>query len=202
MSVFYCLYSFVKLEYLNNVISSKIYLRVIKGLKMKYEIGIRNFKIRFADKNDTDIILYFINSLADYEKLSNQVTATKDILYDSLFVKKQAQVLIGEFCGKPVGFALFFYNFSTFLGKANLYLEDLFILENYRRKGFGKAFFSVLAKICIDNNCDRLDWWCLDCNTSAIQFYKSLGAAAMSDWTVYRLEKEALRKLLTCHIPK
>lgn len=151
--------------------------------------------IRFAKEEDTAIILEFIKELAEYEHLLEEVSATYDVLYDSLFVKKQAEVLLFEEEGKPVGFALFFHNFSTFLGKANLYLEDLYVRPPYRGKGYGKALFVRLAQIAVVRNCERLDWWCLDWNTSSIAFYQSLGAVGMEDWTVYRLQKDSLHAL-------
>jgi GNAT superfamily N-acetyltransferase len=127
--------------------------------------------------------------------LPDEVVATEEILYASLFLKHQAEVILGEYKGIPVGFALFFHNFSTFLGKANLYLEDLYIKEEYRGLGLGKAMFSCLARIAVERNCGRLDWWCLDWNESSIRFYKKMGAKPMSDWTVYRVDKEALVQL-------
>lgn len=153
------------------------------------------FEIRFATVEDVPLILEFIKDLADYEELLNEVVATEEILKESIFVKNQAEVIIGEENGKPVGFALFFHNFSTFLGKANLYLEDLFVKPENRGKGYGKRLLSYLGKIAIERNCERLDWWCLDWNTSSIEFYKSLGAIPMDDWTVYRMQGEALKDL-------
>ena len=155
----------------------------------------QNFKIRLAEEKDTLLILQFIRELAAYEKLLHEVVATEEILRESLFQKRQAEVLIGEYDGKPVAFALFFHNFSTFLGKANLYLEDLYVREEYRGKGLGRILFRALAETALERGCGRLDWWCLDWNEKSIAFYRSLGAIPMSDWTVYRLEEESLRKL-------
>ena len=160
-----------------------------------FETSAENFKIRFATVEDVPLILQFIKDLADYEQLLHEVVATEDILRNSLFEKKQAEVIIGEYMGKPIGFALFFHNFSTFLGKSNLYLEDLFVKPEVRGKGFGKILLAFLGKIAIDRGCGRLDWWCLDWNTSSIDFYKEMGANPMSDWTVYRVEGEKLVKL-------
>lgn len=160
-----------------------------------YETSVPDFNIRFATEEDTPLILKFIRDLADYEGMLSEVVATEEILRKSLFEKKQAEVIIGEYQGRPVGFALFFHNFSTFLGKANLYLEDLFVLPEMRGKGFGKILLAFLGKIAVDRNCGRLDWWCLDWNTSSIDFYKEMGAVPMSDWTVYREEGENLKKL-------
>ncbi|MGL6104735.1 GNAT family N-acetyltransferase [Romboutsia sp.] len=156
---------------------------------------IPNFQIRFANEGDTELILGFIKELAEYENLLSEVVATEEILHNSLFIKKQAEVIIGEYNGKPVGYALFFHNFSTFLGKANLYLEDLYVQPQMRGLGLGKMLFSALARIAIDRDCGRLDWWCLDWNESAIRFYKKMGAIPMDDWTVYRVENDALKNL-------
>ncbi|MHC1709588.1 MAG: N-acetyltransferase family protein [Methanomassiliicoccales archaeon] len=161
--------------------------------------SIPGFVIRFAGPKDVPIVLDFIKRLAEYEKLSHEVVATEEVLMDSLFTKRQAEVLIGELNGRPVAFALFFHNFSTFLGKANLYLEDLFVDEECRGLGLGKIMFSCLAKVAVDRGCERLDWWCLDWNESSIAFYKSMGAEPMSDWTVYRIDGERLR-LLADHL--
>lgn len=155
----------------------------------------KDFSIRIAKEDDVPLILTFIKELAAYENLSEEVVATEESLYDSLFYRHQAEVIIGEYEGLPVGFALFFHNFSTFLGKANLYLEDLYIKEEYRGLGLGKAMFACLARIAVERNCKRLDWWCLDWNESSIEFYKKMGAKPMSDWTVYRLDGDALIQL-------
>jgi GNAT superfamily N-acetyltransferase len=138
------------------------------------------------------LVLRFIRRLAEYEGLSSEVVATEETLYDSLFVKRQAEVIIGELDGEPVAFALFFHNFSTFLGKANLYLEDLFVDEEHRGKGLGRTMFACLARIAMERNCGRLDWWCLDRNLPAIAFYRRMGAMPMSDWTVYRVDGQRL----------
>lgn len=155
----------------------------------------KKFEIRFAKEEDISLILKFIKDLASYEKLLHEVVATEDILRKSLFEKKQAEVIIGEEDGVPVGFALFFHNFSTFLGKANLYLEDLFVSPESRGRGYGKKLLSHLAKIAVERNCARLDWWCLDWNTSSIEFYKEMGAIPMDEWTVYRMEGKKLIEL-------
>jgi len=160
-----------------------------------YATNIPGFVIRFAEVDDVGLILDFIKRLAEYEQLADEVVATVDVLRDSIFVKHQADVIIGELNGRPVAFALFFHNFSTFLGKANLYLEDLFVDESCRGLGLGKIMFSCLAKIAVDRGCDRLDWWCLDWNESSIGFYKSMGAEPMSDWTVYRVDGDRLKRL-------
>ena len=150
---------------------------------------------RFAEERDTPLILDFIKWLADYEQLLDQVLAGEATLTDQLFRKKNAEVLFALEDGKEVGFALFFHNFSTFLGRAGLYLEDLFVLPEHRGKGYGKAILQRLAAIAVERGCGRMEWWCLDWNQSSIGFYKSLGAEPMSDWTVYRLTGETLRSL-------
>ena len=150
---------------------------------------------RFAVEQDTPLILDFIRRLADYEHLLDQVVADEATLADQLFEKKNAEVLFALEDGKEVGFALFFHNFSTFLGRAGLYLEDLFVLPEYRGKGYGKAILQRLAAIALERGCGRMEWWCLDWNQPSIGFYKSLGAEPMSDWTVYRLAGKTLRDL-------
>lgn len=159
------------------------------------ETKVSNFKIRFAEEEDTKLILDFIKELANYEKLLNEVVATEEILFDSLFVQKKAEVIIGEYDGKPVGFALFFHNFSTFLGKPGIYLEDLYIKPEMRGKGLGKVFLSFLGKLALERNCGRLEWWCIDWNEPSIEFYKGMGAKAMDEWTVYRVDNVALSNL-------
>jgi GNAT superfamily N-acetyltransferase len=149
--------------------------------------------IRFATEEDIPVILKLIKGIADYEKLLHEVTATEEILYDSLYVKKSAEVLLGEKEGKIIGFALFFHNFSTFTGKHGLYLEDLYVLPDYRHQGYGKQFFAELVKIANERDCGRMEWICLDWNTPAIQFYtERLNAQPMDEWTVYRLAEKQL----------
>lgn len=152
----------------------------------------KNFNIRFAVREDVDLILDFIKRLADYEHLLDEVVATREILELWIFDKQKAEVIIAEEDGEPVGFALFFHNFSTFLGRAGVYLEDLFVVPEKRGNGYGKALLQKLAQIAVDRGCGRLEWWCLDWNKSSIDFYKSLGAIAMDDWTVYRIAGERL----------
>ena len=150
---------------------------------------------RFAEERDTPLILDFIKGLADYERMLDQVVADEATLADQLFRKKNAEVLFALEDGKEVGFALFFHNFSTFLGCSGLYLEDLFVLPEHRGKGYGKAILQKLASIAVERGCGRLEWWCLDWNKPSIDFYRSLGAEPMSDWTVYRLTGETLNSL-------
>lgn len=161
----------------------------------QYKTSIEGFVIREAIREDVPLILKFIKELADYEQLLHEVVATEAVLEKSLFDHHQAEVIIGEFEGNPVGFALYFHNFSTFLGKANLYLEDLYVTPEIRGKGFGKALLACLGKIAIERDCERLDWWCLDWNQSSIDFYKEMGAIPMDEWTVYRVTGEALGQL-------
>lgn len=146
-----------------------------------------HFNIRFAVREDVPLILDFIKRLADYEHLLDEVIATEGILELWIFDKKKAEVIIAEEDGEPVGFALFFHNFSTFLGRAGVYLEDLFVIPEKRGKGYGKALLQKLAQIAVDRGCGRLEWWCLDWNESSIDFYKKLGAVSMDEWTVYRI---------------
>lgn len=152
-------------------------------------------KFRFATVDDVPLILSFIKELAAYEKMSDEVTATEDLLRERIFDKRRAEVLFALENGIEIGFALFFHNFSTFLGKDGIYLEDLYIKEKYRGKGYGRAIISELAKIAVERDCGRLEWWCLDWNKASIDFYLKLGAEPMNDWTVYRLDEKHLREL-------
>ncbi len=156
----------------------------------------KDFIIRQATKGDCGLILKFIKELAKYEKLAHEVVTDEITLEKSLFGKnKYAKVVIGEYQGNAVAFALYFHNFSTFLGRPGLYLEDLFVKPSMRGKGLGKIMLAYLAKTAIDLKCGRFEWWVLDWNTSAIEFYKSIGAKPMGDWTVNRVTGEALIKL-------
>ena len=150
---------------------------------------------RFAVEQDTPLILNFIKELADYEHMLDQVVADEATLADQLFQKKNAEVLFALENGREVGFALFFHNFSTFLGRSGLYLEDLYVRPECRGKGYGKAILQKLASIAVERGCGRLEWWCLDWNKPSIDFYLSLGAEPMSGWTVYRLTGDTLKNL-------
>lgn len=154
-----------------------------------------HYYFRYAEPEDCALILEFIKGLAEYEKMLDQVVATEDLLREWIFEKKKAEVLFVCEDEKEVGFALFFHNFSTFLGRAGLYLEDLFVLPEYRKRGYGKALLQQLAKIALERGCGRLEWWCLDWNKPSIEFYLSLDAEPMDEWTVYRLTGDTLRKL-------
>ena len=160
----------------------------------------KNAGIREANENDTLLILDFIKQLSIYEKLPNEVKATEEVLHNSLFIEKRAKVIFAIEDGKEVGFALYFYNFSTFMGRPGLYLEDLFVLESHRGKGYGKMLLSYLANIAIKENCTRFEWIVLDWNTPSINFYKSFGAVPLEDWTVFRLEGENLHNLANKYI--
>ena len=152
-------------------------------------------EIRYAERKDTDIILDFIKDLASYENMLDQVVATEELLAEWLFDKKAAEVIFAMENGREVGFALFFHNFSTFLGRAGIYLEDLFVLPEYRGKGYGKGLLRKLAQIAVERGCGRLEWACLDWNKPSIDFYLSLGARPMDEWTTYRLTGDTLRKM-------
>ena len=150
---------------------------------------------RFAVREDTPKILAFIRALAEYEQMADQVVASEELLERQLFDQNAAEVLFALEDGREVGFALFFHNFSTFLGRAGLYLEDLYVLPEHRGKGYGKALLRQLARIALQRGYGRMEWWCLDWNRPSIDFYLSLGAEPMSDWTVYRLSGETLEAL-------
>ena len=152
-------------------------------------------EFRLATEKDVSLILSFIKSLAEYEKMSELVVADEDLLREWIFEKKKAEVIFALDEGKEVGFALFFHNFSTFLGRAGIYLEDLFVYPEYRGRGHGKGLIKELARITVERGCGRLEWCCLDWNQPSIDFYKSLGAAPMDEWTIYRLTGDSLNKL-------
>jgi len=152
---------------------------------------------RFAAEQDTALILRFIRELAEYEQMADQVVADEALLRTELFERKGAEVIFAVVDGKEVGFALFFHNFSTFLGRRGLYLEDLFVLPEHRGKGYGKGLLRELSRIAKERGCGRLEWWCLDWNKPSIDFYKSLGAQSMDEWTVYRLTGETLENMAT-----
>ena len=152
-----------------------------------------NVSFRFAEEKDAALILRFIKDLATYENMSGDVVATEELLHEWIFAKGKAEVIFALDGDTEVGFALFFHNFSTFLGRAGIYLEDLFVMPEYRGKGFGKALLQKLAAIAVERGCGRLEWCCLDWNKPSIDFYLSLGAQPMDDWTIYRLAGDALR---------
>lgn len=150
---------------------------------------------RYAVRKDIPLILQFIRDLAEYEKLLDEVVADEATLEEWIFDQKKAEVIFAMEKGKEVGFALFFHNFSTFLGRAGIYLEDLFVLKEHRGKGYGKAILKELARIAVERGCGRLEWCCLDWNKPSVDFYLSLGAQPLNDWTVFRTAGETLKKL-------
>lgn len=157
-----------------------------------------HFSIRQATEADVPEILNLIRGIAVYEKMENEVIATEESLRASMFERHMAHALLGELDGKVIGFALYFYNFSTFNGCEGLYLEDLFVWEEYRGKGYGKALFCKVAEIAVAQNCPRYEWTCLDWNQPSLAFYHSMGAVPMDQWTVQRLSGDALKKAAAC----
>lgn len=154
-----------------------------------------NVVFRYAEEKDTQVILEFIKELAIYENMLEDVVATEELLKEWIFEKNKAEVIFAMEGQTEVGFALFFHNFSTFLGRAGIYLEDLFVKKEYRGMGYGKALLKKLAQITVERGCGRLEWSCLDWNKPSIDFYLSLGAVPMDEWTVYRLTGERLEKM-------
>jgi len=163
---------------------------------MNSSTDIPSFQIRAAIKDDVPVILSFIKKLADYERLSHEVVATEAGLRETLFGRRRtAEVALGYFKREPVGFVLFFHNYSTFLGQPGIYIEDLFVDEAFRRRGFGRALLTYVAGLAKERRCGRLEWSVLDWNEPAINFYKKLGATPMSEWTIHRVSGENLHKL-------
>ena len=152
--------------------------------------------LRSATRDDCALILSLIRELAEFEKLLHEVQASEETLRENLFgTQPRAEVLIAEVDGQTAGFALYFHNFSTFLGKPGLYLEDLYIRPAFRGRGYGRSIMQQLARLAVDRGCGRFEWWVLDWNHPAVEFYRSLGAEAMSDWTVQRVSGTALLAL-------
>ncbi|MDG2421077.1 MAG: GNAT family N-acetyltransferase [Gammaproteobacteria bacterium] len=165
---------------------------------MKIDTDIKNFIIRAATVEDCTLILDFIRELAEYEKLLHEVTATTEALKETLFSdNRYAEVIIGEYDAKPIGYALFFNNFSTFTGRPGIYLEDIYVQPEMRGKGMGKCILAYIAKLAVQRNCTRVEWSVLDWNTPSIEFYRSIGAITMEGWTVQRLHGEALQNFAT-----
>lgn len=154
-----------------------------------------SFSYRYANRQDVPLVLRFIKELADYEEMLPEVVADEATLEEWLFDKEKAEVIFALEGEKEVGFALFFHNFSTFLGRAGIYLEDLYVSPAYRGRGYGKGLLRQLARIAAQRGCGRLEWWCLDWNRPSIDFYLSMGAEPMSDWTVYRIAGDTLQQL-------
>ena len=155
-----------------------------------------NTKFRIATEQDTALIIDFIRGLAEYEKMTDEMIADEALLREWIFEKNKAEVIFALEDGVEVGFALFFHNFSTFLGRAGIYLEDLYVKPEYRGRGHGKALITELARITVERGCGRLEWCCLDWNKPSIDFYLSLGARQMNEWTTYRLAGDSLKKLV------
>lgn len=154
-----------------------------------------NFTFRYAGREDCALILDFIKDLAEYERMSDQVVADESMLEDWIFDRQRAEVLFVMDEGRELGFALFFHNFSTFLGRAGIYLEDLFVRPEHRGRGCGKALLKKLAAIAVERGCGRFEWSCLDWNTPSIEFYKSMGALPMEGWTTFRVSGDALEEM-------
>lgn len=154
------------------------------------ELGLRK-----AELKDTKIILELIKEIAAYEEMLDQVVATEESLTKSLFENKEATVLLIEAAGTTIGYVIYFFNYSTFLGKKGFYLEDIYLKEEYRGRGYGKEIFKTMGSIAYEENCERMEWTCLNWNTPSINFYKSLGAVPMSEWTVYRLTGDKIKEL-------
>lgn len=155
----------------------------------------KKLSFRYAERKDTALILKFIKDLARYEQLENEVVATEEVLEEWIFEKEKAEVIFAVVEDQEIGFALFFHNFSTFLGRAGIYLEDLYVMPENRGRGYGKGILQKLAQIAVERGCGRLEWWCLDWNKPSIDFYLSLGAEPMSDWTVYRIAGDTLKDM-------
>lgn len=155
----------------------------------------KELTFRFTTKEDIPLIMKFIKDLAIYEKMLDEVVATEALLEEWLFDKERAEVILAVVEGKEIGFALFFHNFSTFLGRSGIYLEDLYVDPSFRGHGYGKSILKYLAKIAVERKCGRLEWVCLNWNKSSIDFYLSLGAKPMDDWTIYRISGTTLNEL-------
>ena len=153
------------------------------------------FTLRKAAPEDTALVLSFIKQLAVYEKMLDEVQTDEESLFQAMFVRKITHALIAEEDGQPIGFALYFFNFSTFVGRPGLYLEDVFIQPEFRGKGYGTAIFRELAKIAKEENCGRMEWTCLDWNEPSRQFYRKMGAVTMDEWTVHRFTEDTIRKI-------
>lgn len=151
--------------------------------------------LRKAKEEDVQTILRFIKDLAEYENLLDEVGATEEMLHNSIFKRKKSEALIVEYDKKAIGYAIYFYNFSTFTGRPGLYIEDIYITPNMRNRGFGKEIFIHLAKLAQEQNCARMEWACLNWNEPSMRFYEKMGAFPMSDWIIYRLEDEGIQNL-------
>ncbi len=164
-------------------------------MEKQFKTQIEDFTIRFAGEKDTGTIFEMVKELAEYEKLLDKLEATKDLIAESLFQRKVAEALIGEYKEKTVCYAIFFHNFSSFVGRPGIFIEDIYVKPKMRGKGFGKAIFSFIAKLAVERICGRLEWTCLDWNEPSIAFYKKMGATAMDEWTIYRVAGKKLQKM-------
>lgn len=160
-----------------------------------FESKIKELKIRYAVEEDIPVILDFIKKIAIYENMLDQVLGTEESLKETIFENNRAEVLLMEFNNKFMGYVIYFFNFSTFIGRAGIYVEDLYINEEYRGKGIGKEVFKILAHIAKKNKCERIEWTCLDWNEPSLKFYKSIGAKKNSEWILHRLDKEGIDKI-------
>lgn len=151
--------------------------------------------LRKAKEEDVQTILQFIKDLAEYENLLDEVGASEEILHDSIFTRKKSEALIVEYDRKAIGYAIYFYNFSTFTGKPGLYVEDIYIMPEMRNRGFGKEIFVFLAELAQEQNCARMEWACLNWNEPSMKFYEKMGAFPMSDWIIYRLDEKGIQTL-------
>lgn len=156
----------------------------------------KDFQFRYATENDAALVLDFIKGIAAYEKMLDLVVNTEEMIKDIVFGQKHAEVIFALEDGKEVGFALFFHNYSTFVGRSGMYLEDIFVWPEYRGKGYGKALFCEVARIAKERNCGRMEWTCLNWNEPSKGFYKSLGAVPMDEWTIFRLTEDKIAELV------
>lgn len=155
----------------------------------------QGFTLRAAEESDMPVLFELISELATYEKILHDLKATPEVLLDSIFIRKVAEVLMAEYNGEPAGYAMYFYNFSSFIGLPGLYLEDIYIRPEFRGKGFGKITLAHLARLAIEKNCWGMEWTVLDWNKPSIDFYEGMGAFNRSGWLIYRLKDEALDRL-------
>lgn len=163
---------------------------------MKYiNTSIDGFKLRESEPCDVPLIFNLIKEIATYEEMIDEVVATEDSIRESIFEKKESEVLIVEYEDKAIGYVLYFFNYSTFIGRSGFYLEDIYIKEEFRGRGFGKEIFKIIAGIAAKKGCKRMEWSCLNWNEPSIKFYKSLGAVPMSEWTVYRLTEDKIKEV-------
>lgn len=162
----------------------------------KYETKIKGLTIRYVEEGEEGLVLHFIKAIAEYEKMSDCVVATEEGLRKAIFKQHDCNVLIVEMEGKPIGFCLFFHTFSTFCGRTNMYLEDIFIYKEMRGKGIGKEIFRVLMQVTLEEGCQRLEWVCLNWNQPSINFYKAMGAFPMSDWTTWRMTTKEMEEAI------